>query len=106
MAQLAVISAPRKPVSGAVWAELMRTRMFEANSPSATLSQLQQGSGCRVHIERHRQEVRLFGTSEAIEKAEDLIEQLAEKVTERVVMVPSGSMPTATAVQAVAHACG
>merc|ERR1740138_722308 len=41
MAQLAVVSAPRKPVSGAVWAELMRTRMFETNSPSATLSQLQ-----------------------------------------------------------------
>ncbi|CAJ1402494.1 unnamed protein product [Effrenium voratum] len=73
----------RRPVSAPVWAELMRTRT--QTSSEAAVQRIQENSGCRLHIERGCQEVRLFGTNEAVEEAERLLVELdARCVVQRV----------------------
>lgn len=96
--QVACMSGQRKSVAVAVWAELMRTRTIQQPGTSeATIARLQQQSGCRVHIERSRCEVRLFGMPEGIDMADGLIDELENVCTEEPVHVENVSqmpMPT------------
>lgn len=80
--QLASFQGPRKEVPGAVWAELMRTRKLTEGSEAGLLAKLQQQSGCRIHIERERQEVRLLGLEEEVAIADHLLDELAKQCWE------------------------
>lgn len=73
---IASLGGPRRVVSAAVWAELMRTRT--QTSSNAAVVRLQSESGCRIHIERSRNEVRIFGPAENRAIAERLLEELEE----------------------------
>jgi hypothetical protein len=98
------LGGPRKNVTTAVWAELLRTRTMQSG-PDAVVARIQQESGCRIHIERSCQEVRLFGHQEAVVIAERLLEELDRKCVEKVVRLDGRSI-TSPALQAVAHLCG
>mmetsp|Transcript_124389 Transcript_124389/g.265061 ORF Transcript_124389/g.265061 Transcript_124389/m.265061 type:complete len:487 (-) Transcript_124389:131-1591(-) len=101
---LASLTGPRRPVPAAVWAELMRTRTMNY-SAQATIARLQQESGCRIHIERSRQEVRIFGPGGGIALANKLLDELAKTCTEEVVSL--GSLPPVAPemLQTLARAC-
>jgi len=100
--QLESLGGPRKQVPTAVWAELMRTRTTQGDSP-ASVTGLQKETGCRVHIERSRCEVRLFGSGESVWRTSQLIDALADQCTEEV--VPTAKPLPAFALQALAHQC-
>lgn len=102
--QLASLGGPRKAVSPAVWAELMRTRT-ELDTTQSAVAQIQHESGCRIHIERSRLEVRLFGPDEGIAVAENLLEEIAQDCTEEALPLPVGSV-AASVLQSVAHSHG
>ncbi|CAK0840364.1 unnamed protein product, partial [Prorocentrum cordatum] len=72
--QLASLRGPRKNVSAAVWSELMRTRTNSKDPEEGLVARLQQESGCRIHIERDRHQVRIFGPSDEVRVCERLIE--------------------------------
>lgn len=93
--QVACMSGQRKSVAVAVWAELMRTRTInQPGTSEATIARLQQQSGCRVHIERSRCEVRLFGIPEGIDVADRLIDELENVCTEEPVPAENvGQLP-------------
>jgi len=100
------LSGPCKPLAPAVWAELMRTRTLRYSS-RATIAHMQNQSGCRIHIERGRQEVRLFGPKEGIAVAVRLLDEFAETCGEEVVSVGSQiSALSSDKLQALAHAFG
>lgn len=101
---LASLSGPRRPVPAAVWAELMRTRTMN-NSAHATIARLQQESGCRIHIERSRQEVRLFGPGDGVNLANKLLDELAKTCTEEAVSLGSATPIAPVMLQSLAHAC-
>jgi len=79
--RLAGLNGPRRMVSTAVWAELMRTRTLQ-DSRQSVLMRLQEESGCRIHIERSSREVRIFGTEADVQVAEQLLDDLDASVTE------------------------
>jgi len=95
------LGGPRKPVSGPVWAELMRTRTLHTTS-QVSVAMLQEETGCRVHIERTRREVRLFGPSEGVTAASALIDRFADTCTEEAVIATVDP----EALEALAHRCG
>jgi len=100
------LSGPCKPLAPAVWAELMRTRTL-CYSSRATIAKMQNQSGCRIHIERGKQEVRLFGPKEGIVVAVRLLDEFAETCGEEVVSVGSPtSALSSVKLQALAHAFG
>jgi len=100
------LSGPCKPLAPAVWAELMRTRTL-CYSSRATIAKIQKQSGCRIHIERGTQEVRLFGPKEGIAVAVRLLDEFAEACGEEVVSVGSPtSVLCSVKLQALAHAFG
>jgi len=99
--QLESLGGLRKVIPSAVWAELMRTRTVHDSSLSV-LAQLQQESGCRIHIERSQQEVRVFGPDESTAVAERLLDELANDCTEDAVSTDMRTLAT-SALQAVAH---
>jgi len=101
--EVAGLGGPSKFVSSAVWAELMRTRILQDGS--AVLSHIQQESGCRIHIERRQQEVRLFGPPEATSVADSLLDDFANTVREEPVPMEQITV-SETVLQSVAHACG
>lgn len=74
--QLPSLCGSYRPVPVAVWAELMRTRTLQ-DSADATVQRLQEESGCRIHIERSRHEVRVFGPKEGVVVADRLLQELA-----------------------------
>jgi len=102
--QLASLGGPRRSVPAAVWAELMRTRTMRQSS-QARVARLQQESGCRVHIERSRQEVRLFGPGEGVAVADKLLEELATLCTEEAVPLGLNGPVASPVLQALAHSC-
>ena len=79
--QVECLGGPRRSVSSAVWAELMRTRMSQDSS--GTMHRMQQLSGCRVHIERSVKEVRLFGPKPAVAATAQFLEGLQALCTEK-----------------------
>jgi hypothetical protein len=101
---IAGLGGPRKIVRKAVWAELLRTRTLQSGE-EANVARIQQESGCRIHIERSRQEVRLFGHAEAIAIAEKLLKELDQECIEKTVPMKVGAS-TSPALQALAHSCG
>jgi len=102
--QLASLAGPRRNVPPAVWAELMRTRKM-CNSDQATVARLQEASGCRIHIERSQQEVRLFGPGEAVAIADQLLAELATQCTEQAVRLPKDVALSSSALETLAHRC-
>jgi hypothetical protein len=73
--QLECLSGPCLDVTTALWAELMRTRT-NSDPSFAAVARLQQQSGCRIHIERNIEQVRLFGPKPKIAIAQQLLEEL------------------------------
>lgn len=102
--QLLALEGPRREIPRAVWAELMRTRTQESG-PEAALAQLQQASGCRIHIERHEPKVRLFGPRTCVADAQSLLHEFEEKVVESHLLV-GDDMPSTAALESLAHSCG
>mmetsp|Transcript_107010 Transcript_107010/g.201605 ORF Transcript_107010/g.201605 Transcript_107010/m.201605 type:complete len:500 (+) Transcript_107010:77-1576(+) len=74
----------QKEVPAAVWSELMRTR-FAAEDPQQALARIQLESGCRIHIDRHKKQVRIFGLQDSMQVAVQLLDDLAADCTEEVV---------------------
>mmetsp|Transcript_2623 Transcript_2623/g.6772 ORF Transcript_2623/g.6772 Transcript_2623/m.6772 type:complete len:440 (+) Transcript_2623:61-1380(+) len=103
--QLESLGGPRRLVPSPVWAELMRSRKMGPGSSQATVARLQEESGCRIHIERSNQEVRLFGPGEAVERADQLLSELAAQCGEEAVLLPGGDPPSAAALEELAHRC-
>mmetsp|Transcript_41208 Transcript_41208/g.132704 ORF Transcript_41208/g.132704 Transcript_41208/m.132704 type:complete len:469 (-) Transcript_41208:413-1819(-) len=101
---VAMMSGPRRMVSAALWAEFMRTRTIQGTE--ALIERLQEGCGCRVHIERSQHEVRIFGDSEAVAKADKLLEDLASQCTQSEVGVADRSALSARALDALARSSG
>lgn len=81
---------PTKNLSPAVWYELLRTR-----KGFGALGLIQVLTSCRLHVDRHHKQVRLFGTPRAIAWASALLQNLEEMCTERPV----------TQVTAAVHLC-
>lgn len=104
--RLECLGGPRKTVSAAVWAELMRTRtLVEGPDVSkSAVEQIQHLSGCRVHIERSKHEVRLFGPKSAGVVADRLINELEEICAEYSVDTPNPQVLSPDVLHAIAHA--
>jgi len=89
--QLESLSGPCLSVTAAVWAELMRTRKID-DMTQAAVARIQHESGCRVHIDRNSQDVRLFGRQDKVVVAQRLIEQLGPMCVAEIVHM-KGPMP-------------
>lgn len=103
--RLECLGGPRKTVSAAVWAELMRTRTL-VEGPDASKSaveRIQHLSGCRVHIERSKHEVRLFGPKSASAVADRLLNELEEMCTEYLVEAPNSQQLNSEILHQIAH---
>jgi len=98
--RLESLGGPIKSVSVAVWTELMRTRTTQ-DGPEAYLTQIQESSGCRIHIERHKQEVRLFGPRDAVSLADKLLDEFSRCVVESIIRV-GNSIPSRSVLENVA----
>jgi len=90
--KLECLGGVRKVVSTAVWCELMRTRLDEKPEQSM-LQWMQLQSGCRIHIERSLQEVRLFGPDDNTKHGIELIDNFSERCVEVAIPSPSDAMP-------------
>ncbi|CAJ1358408.1 unnamed protein product [Effrenium voratum] len=90
-AQVESMTGPRQQISRAAWAELMRTRT--TSDASSALAQIQQQSGCRVHIERAKNEVRLFGSKTCVEQGAKLLTSLQAICTEQEIPIKTASLP-------------
>ncbi|CAE7607117.1 unnamed protein product [Symbiodinium natans] len=89
---LETMKGPRKEVSRAAWAELMRTRTGQDDGHTAVaLQQIQNQSGCRLHIERSKCEVRLFGPNAAVALADRLLDDFQKMCMERLVTCPNST---------------
>mmetsp|Transcript_7883 Transcript_7883/g.18429 ORF Transcript_7883/g.18429 Transcript_7883/m.18429 type:complete len:404 (+) Transcript_7883:71-1282(+) len=102
--QLESLGGLHKPVPYPVWCELMRTRTEEDASRSLLLH-LQEQSGCRIHIERALQEVRIFGPDENSALAEKLVEELCEMCVEEKVAVKDSTCPSPSTLQCISETC-
>lgn len=102
-AQVESLRGPRKTVTSAVWAELMRTRILQ--DESSVLYRLELASGCRIHIERKQNEVRLFGPPDAASTANKLLDDFAAEVTE-VSFDMNTTQMSEESLLALAHKCG
>jgi len=98
--RLESLGGPIKSVSVAVWTELMRTRTTQ-DGPEAYLTQIQESSCCRIHIERHKQEVRLFGPRDAVSLADKLLDEFSRCVVESIIRV-GNSIPSRSVLENVA----
>jgi hypothetical protein len=101
---IAGLGGPRKRVSTAMWAELLRTRKLQAGDEAA-VARIQLHSGCRIHVERSSQEVHLFGEPESVAIAEKLLKELDQRCVEEILALDTEYM-NPTALQAVANSCG
>lgn len=103
--QLEGLSGPSLTVSPAVWAELMRTRT-NPDPTQAAVARIQQETGCRIHIERSIQQVRLFGskieTAVALNVFKDFERMCVEEVVDLKCLLPSDS----ETLQTFAQDCG
>jgi hypothetical protein len=92
-------------VSPALWAELMRTRT-NPDPRQAAVARIQQETGCRIHIERNIQQVRLFGskteTAVALNVFKDFERMCCEEVVDLKCLLPSDP----ELLQAFAQDCG
>lgn len=86
--QLDCVLGSHLEVSAPVWAELMRTRA-DPDLSQAAVAQIQQASGCRIHIERSSHQVQLFGPTETNIVAQHLLQELEGMCVEETVDVDS-----------------
>mmetsp|Transcript_35515 Transcript_35515/g.81325 ORF Transcript_35515/g.81325 Transcript_35515/m.81325 type:complete len:282 (-) Transcript_35515:136-981(-) len=100
--KLEAISGVRHAVPTAVWCELMRTRLAESSERSMLL-RMQKQSGCRIHVERSKQEVCLFGACENTELGLKLLEEFRVACTELAIPCKPHTMPDQV-VKAIAEA--
>lgn len=103
--QLENLSGPVKPLPVAVWAELMRTRTLKV-SPKASIARMQAASGCRIHIERCRHEVRLFGPNDGVVVANRLLDEFSEMCGEEAVPLADPTTLSPSVLQAISHSFG
>jgi len=103
--QLECLGGMRKFVSTAVWCELMRTRLAEGPEQSSLL-QLQLLSGCRIHIERSLQEVRLFGAAESTCLGEQLLDKFELQCIARPVPIRAEVTLPEDVVEEISESCG
>mmetsp|Transcript_63137 Transcript_63137/g.150524 ORF Transcript_63137/g.150524 Transcript_63137/m.150524 type:complete len:216 (+) Transcript_63137:122-769(+) len=91
--KLVDIGGFHRQVPVAMWAELLRTRMdsYDEEAPM-TLAWIQHHSGCRVHIERSKFEVRLFGSSEDLQRAVVLMDAVAKEAAQILVRCPEAKL--------------
>jgi len=101
---IAGLGGPRAPVSAAVWAELSRTRKM-SSGPEAAVANIHRESGCRIHVDRARQEVHLFGNPESAAIADRLLKELDQNCVEEVMKLSAESV-NSTALQAIASTFG
>lgn len=101
---IAALGGPRIPVSIPTWAELLRTRKLQTG-PEAAVARIQLESGCRLHIERGKQEVHLFGNPESVAKAQKLLMELEQQCVEEV-MVSMANAIDSMVLQTIASSCG
>uniref|UniRef100_A0A7S4Q176 Uncharacterized protein n=1 Tax=Alexandrium monilatum TaxID=311494 RepID=A0A7S4Q176_9DINO len=107
--QLSSLQGPRRKVSELVWNELMRTRtrMVASQPHEGFLAWLQRMTGCHVHVERDRREVRLFGTDSEVEAADELLQKMAQACCRERVEVPvDAPPPDAMELHMLAQHCG
>lgn len=90
--QLECLGGVRKVIPVAVWCELMRTRL-EEDPERSTLQKMQAKCGCRIHIERSEQEVRIFGSHDSTMLAIHLIEDFARRCREVVIPITCCTIP-------------
>jgi len=104
--QLVDLGGLYRQVPVAMWAELLRTRM-EGFNPEApmTVAWIQHHSGCRIHIERSSSEVRLFGSSEHVQRAVYLVDEVAKHAAEEIVTYKAGRL-SEDIVEELAQVCG
>jgi len=103
--QLQRLTGPFVGVTAAVWAELMRTRT-NLNTSEAAVAQIQQESGCRIHIERSAQQIRLFGPQDSIAIAQQLLEKLDRMCIQESVTMTSPSQVDVEKLQPFAEEFG
>lgn len=101
---IAGLGGPRKRVSTAMWAELLRTRKLQSGDEAA-VARIQLQSGCRIHVERSGQEVHLFGDPESVAIAEKLLNDLDQLCIEELLALDTDNI-NPTALQSVANSCG
>jgi len=103
--QLECLEGPRTEVTAAAWAELMRTRTLVDTSSErqSAVSRIQQLTGCRLHIERGKAEVRLFGERAAREFASKVLEQFQELCSDFKVPAENLAQLSAEALHLLAH---
>lgn len=101
---IAGLGGPRLPVSAAVWSELSRTRKL-LSGPEAAVANIQLESGCRIHVERTRYEVHLFGDAGSVAIAEKLLSELDQKCIEEVMKLSELELAVPD-LQAIANQCG
>lgn len=102
---LSFLTGPVREVSTAVWAELMRTRILEDPSQSA-VARLQEASGCRVHIERTSQEVRIFGPKEGTHIVDKMLEEMDNDCTEIMISIDPNVILDPERLKVIAHERG
>ena len=104
-ARLECLGGLRKTVSAAVWAELIRTRaLVEGPTVSkSAVERIQHLSSCRVHIERSKHEIGLFGAKSASAVADRLINDLEEMCTECLVNTPDAQRLSSDVLRQIAH---
>eukprot|EP00420_Gonyaulax_spinifera_P020137 CAMPEP_0197893514 /NCGR_PEP_ID=MMETSP1439-20131203/32797_1 /TAXON_ID=66791 /ORGANISM="Gonyaulax spinifera, Strain CCMP409" /LENGTH=277 /DNA_ID=CAMNT_0043513783 /DNA_START=118 /DNA_END=951 /DNA_ORIENTATION=+ len=95
----------RKAVSPALWAELLRTCVPTDGGEEGLVVRLQRQSGCRIHIERSVQEVRLFGGQSQLLRAEILLDEAEAQCSFYAFRIAPTSLD-ATALGDIARSCG
>lgn len=87
------MTGPRKRLSVATWAEMMRTRMSQ--DQGAMVAEIQRLTGCRLHIERGSAEVRLFGPDDSVAQADQMLDRFEAMCSEIDLNVPTAFLPQA-----------
>lgn len=103
--QLETVSGPSLTVSPPVWAELMRTRT-NTDPTQAAVARIQQESGCRIHIERNVQQVRLFGGKSEVAVGLRIFEEFERLCTEVAVSMECPSQVDVQILQRLAQDTG
>jgi len=81
------------PISSALWAEMMRCRDQDSDG---MLFHFQQAVGCRVHVDRFRQELRVYGPRRLLPRVYETVEALNNQCSlETISLPPWIQVPTA-----------
>jgi hypothetical protein len=72
-------------VSAGLWAELMRCREQDSDG---MLFSLQNATGMRIHVDRFRQEIRVYGRRSCMHKVYETVAELSTRCSEEIVTLP------------------